>query len=135
MISCVMQGGCPCENAPTLRIGTNNMEIGAMFAPKPLLMISATGDWTLNTPTIEFPMIRDIYELYGSADRVSNVHVTAPHNYNHNSRQAMYRWFGQWLFGRVDAKNITEGEIRLEKDEDMLAFTDDKLPETQVGGI
>ena len=37
MISSTMQGGCICENAPLLRIGTNNMEIGGVFAPKPLL--------------------------------------------------------------------------------------------------
>src|SRR4029078_9808324 len=31
MISHSMQGGCVCENAPCLRIDTNNMEIGALF--------------------------------------------------------------------------------------------------------
>ncbi len=46
MISLIMQGGSPCENAPGLRVGTNNVEISALTAPKPMLMVSATGDWT-----------------------------------------------------------------------------------------
>ena len=46
MISLHMQGGCLCENQPGLRLDTNNVEIAATIAPRPLLMVSATGDWT-----------------------------------------------------------------------------------------
>ncbi|HPD29251.1 MAG TPA: acetylxylan esterase [Phycisphaerae bacterium] len=128
MISSTMQGGCICENAPLLRIGTDNMDIGALFAPKPLLMVSATGDWTKLTPQVEFPMIRHIYELYGAADRVVNVHVDAEHNYNKSSREAMYRFFGKHLLGRPDADSLKEGDIRVDKDEDMLVFAKDAPP-------
>ncbi len=132
MISSTMQGGCPCENSPLLRIGTNNMEIGALFAPKPLLMISATGDWTKNTPQVEYPMIRGVYELYGAADKVRNVHVDAQHNYNKTSREAMYRFFGKWLLNRPDADTITESAFEVEKDEDLLVWAGRKLPENAV---
>ncbi len=54
MVSGIMQGGCICENAPGLRVGTNNIETAALFAPKPMLMVSATGDWTKNVPKEEF---------------------------------------------------------------------------------
>src|SRR5262249_40750381 len=63
MISAIMQGGA-CESAPGLRLGTFNVEIGALMAPRPLLMVSASGDWTRNTPKDEYPAIRSIYELY-----------------------------------------------------------------------
>jgi len=43
MVSGAMQGGCVCENAPLLRIGTNNIEFAALFAPKPLGMSAAIG--------------------------------------------------------------------------------------------
>ena len=36
MVSFIMQGGCPCENAPGLRVGTSNVEIAAMMAPRPM---------------------------------------------------------------------------------------------------
>jgi hypothetical protein len=49
MISLHMQGGCLCENPPGLRLETTNVEIAATIAPRPLLMISATGDWTAET--------------------------------------------------------------------------------------
>ena len=58
MISFIMQGGSPCENAPNLRLDTNNVEIGSLMAPKPMLMVSATGDWTRNTPKEEYPAIK-----------------------------------------------------------------------------
>lgn len=128
MISSTMQGGCICENAPLLRIGTNNMEIAALFAPRPQLMVSASGDWTKLTPTVEFPFVRSIYELYGAADRVANVHVDAGHNYNRQSREAMYHFLGRWLLRASVPDAITEGEIRVEKPEDMLVFDDKNTP-------
>jgi len=57
MISLHMQGGCLCENQPGLRLETNNVEIAATIAPRPLLMVSATGDWTTNTMKREYPCI------------------------------------------------------------------------------
>ncbi|MGN6699375.1 MAG: alpha/beta hydrolase family protein, partial [Thermomicrobiales bacterium] len=50
MVSAHMQGGCLCENPPLLRVATTNVEIAALAAPRPLLLVSATGDWTCNTP-------------------------------------------------------------------------------------
>ena len=51
MVSAYMQGGSYCENAPGLRLGISNLDIAATFAPKPMLLISATGDWTKHVPT------------------------------------------------------------------------------------
>ena len=65
MISAIMQGGSPCENAPNLRVNAINPEFAAMMAPRPLLMVSATGDWTRNTPREEFPAVQSVYRLYG----------------------------------------------------------------------
>ena len=130
MISCSMQGGCLCENAPILRLGNSNMEIGALMAPRPLLMVSATGDWTRETPRVEFPAIRSIYKLYGAEDKIESVQVDANHNYNQSSREAMYRFFGKWLLGD-DAKwaAYSEPAFTVESDEALRVFPDGKLPE------
>ena len=64
MVSHYMQGGDNCENAAGLRLDHSNMEFAAMAAPRPLLLISADGDWTRDTPRVEFPAIRAIYTLY-----------------------------------------------------------------------
>jgi dienelactone hydrolase len=128
MISNHMQGGCVCENAPCLRFDTNNMEIGATMAPRPLLMVSATGDWTKNTPKVEFPAIREIYKLYGAEDKVATVQFQAEHNYNRDSREAVYRFFGKWLLGRDDMAEYKEPPYPKEKDEDLLVFAGRPLP-------
>ena len=75
MVSAMMQGGDLCENSPGLRLNTSNVEIAAMFAPKPMLVVSATGDLTHNVPKEEYPAIRKIYDLYGKADQVEVVQI------------------------------------------------------------
>lgn len=126
MISAIMQGGSPCENAPGLRLDTFNVEIGAMMAPRPMLMISATGDWTKNTPHEEYPAIRGIYELYDRTANLEQVQFDAPHNYNQTSREAMYTFFDKRILG-------TEGEVKeqganIEKLQDMLVWHNRTLP-------
>ena len=86
-----MQGGCLCENAPILRLFNSNMEIGALTAPNPPARVRH-GRLDAETPRVEYPAIRSIFDLYGAGDRVKNVHVDAPHNYNLESREAMYRF-------------------------------------------
>ena len=121
MISLHMQGGCLCENQPGLRLDTNNVEIAATIAPRPLLMVSATGDWTSNTMEREYPAVRALYALQGVPDRVHAVRFDAPHNYNQNSREAVYAWMARWL------QNAPANVRREER-----PFTPDPLPDLMV---
>ncbi len=122
MISGRMQGGCICENAPLLRIEHNNIEIGALFAPKPLFMVSCTGDWTDETPFNEYPNIRSIYRLYDADNHLDTTYVDAGHNYNRESREAVYTWFMKWLMGKPDAGHVSEEPYNLEPDEVLRIF-------------
>jgi len=97
MVSASMQGGCLCENGPGLRVGTDNVEIAALCAPRPLLLIAATGDWTRNVPTEEWPAIKAVYDLYDAGDRTECRQFNYGHNYNIESREAMYAFFARWL--------------------------------------
>jgi hypothetical protein len=121
MISLHMQGGCICENPPGLRLDTTNVEIAATIAPRPLLMVSATGDWTKETLELEYPAVRAIYDLLGVTDRVHAVRFAAEHNYNRDSREAMYAWMARWL------QNAPADIRRPER-----AFTPEKLPDLLV---
>lgn len=125
MISAHMQGGCVCENAPGLRLDTFNVEIGALMAPRPLLLVSATGDWTANTPTVEYPAIRRVYALYGRTDRVETVQIDAPHNYNQASREAVYAFLARHLAGRPEVEAVAEVSTPDEPDEGVRVFPDD----------
>ena len=96
MVSEAMQGGCICENAPLLRVGTNNVELIATFAPKPLGM-SAANDWTVALDTDALPKLKDAYGLLGAREFVTGKHFSFEHNYNQWSRELMEGWFNTHL--------------------------------------
>lgn len=128
MVSFHMQGGCECENAPGLRIGTSNVEIAAMMAPRPMLLVSATGDWTKNVPHEEYPAIRSIYELYGQPGNLGVVQFQAEHNYNRQSREAVYHFFGKHVLGAPEAEQFQEHELEAEPLLSMLVWQGRSLP-------
>ena len=95
MVSTAMQGGCTCENASLLRIGTGNVEIAALFAPKPLAM-SAADDWTKEMETKGFPELKQLYTLMGALDNVALwPQLQFGHNYNSPTREHIYSWFNK----------------------------------------
>lgn len=129
MISSIYQGGSPCENAPLLRVGTNNMEIAALMAPRPMLMVSTTQDWTKNTPRIEYPALQAMYRLYDKEVNVQTHEVDAPHNYNRESREAVYRFFAKTVLGAdPQSPDFAEKGFTPEKPGDLLALFNRKLP-------
>ncbi|MFN3651135.1 MAG: dienelactone hydrolase family protein [Armatimonadota bacterium] len=95
MVSTAMQGGCTCENASLLRVGTGNVEFAGLFAPKPQGMTTAD-DWTKEMATKGFPQLKQLYALLGAPDHVMlhrGEHF--PHNYNAVSRSAFYTWLNR----------------------------------------
>ena len=128
MISLHMQGGCLCENPPGLRLDTTNVEIAATIAPRPLLMVSATGDWTAETLEVEYPAVRALYALAGAQDRVSAVRFTAEHNYNKDSREAMYGWMARWLKGAPSSERVPEPSFSPDALPALLVFHGRPLP-------
>ena len=128
MVSAIMQGGDLCENAPGLRLNTGNVEIAALFAPKPMLLVSATGDWTRNVPKEEYPAIKRIYDLYGKGDQVEVVQIDEVHNFNQLSREAVYRFFAKVNPGLSDKRELTEHDITVPPLQDMLALSNRTLP-------
>ncbi|MBS1803094.1 MAG: hypothetical protein JST28_06980 [Acidobacteria bacterium] len=132
MVSAIMQGGDLCENAPGLRLGTSNVEIAAMFAPKPMLLVSATGDWTHNVPKEEFPAIQRIYDLYGKADQLGVVQFKADHNFNQESREAVYRFFSKHHPQLTAPGELHEHDISVPMLQEMLALSKHPLPQNAL---
>jgi len=128
MVSAIMQGGDLCENAPGLRLDTSNVEIAAMFAPKPMLLVSATGDWTHNVPKNEYPAIKRIYELYGKGDQVEVVQIDQVHNFNQHSREAVYRFFTKQHPTLSDPRELTEHDIAVPMIQDLAVLSNRTLP-------
>ena len=129
MISAIMQGN-GCEEAPNLRVGAFNVMFGAMMAPRPLLMVSATGDWTRNTPKEEFPAVQGIYRLLDSAQNVESVQIDYSHNYNSDSREAVYTFFNARLLGGTGP--VAEQRYRVEQLQDLLILFGKERPADSV---
>jgi hypothetical protein len=97
IVSTAMQGGCTCENGSYLRVGTGNVELAGLFAPKPLGM-TAADDWTKEIATKGLPQLKQLYRLFGAEELVmAKPLLQFPHNYNYVSREVMYHWFNKHL--------------------------------------
>ncbi len=100
MVSTAMQGGCGCENASHLRVGTGNVELAALFAPKPL-GLTAADDWTKELAAKGFPELKRLYALLGAGDKLAMHYKPHPHNYDGHSREFMTAFFCQHLQGKA----------------------------------
>ncbi len=136
MISATSQGGV-CENAPNLRAGWtdfSNMVVGALMAPRPLILVSNSGDWTVETPKEVFPAIQSIYRLLGAEKNVENAHFTQYiHNYNKDSREAVYRFFNAHMMN--NPAPVSEAAFRADFPHDLLALFNRQRPPNAVTGL
>lgn len=124
MVCTNMQGGCVCETSDYLRIGINNVAIAALFAPKPMAM-SGAHDWTIDIERKGLPELKQVYALFGSADKVhAKCFPQFGHNYNRVSRELMYGWFNAHLnLGRPAP--VVEQDFWPIKPEELSVFDKD----------
>lgn len=143
MLSCYFYGGCPCESGMPVHLcegGTNNVEIAAMAAPRPQLVISDGKDWSDHVPEIEFPHLQKMYNYYGKGSLVQNVHLaTEGHDYGPSKRMAMYAFMAEHLGLNLEAikdksGNIDESKCTIEEENDLYVFGEngERLPKHAI---
>jgi dienelactone hydrolase len=145
-ISSYFYGGCPCESGMPIHQcggGTDNVELAAMAAPKPQLLISDGQDWTANMPEHDFPYLKKMYGYYGAENLVENVHIpNEGHDFGPSKRFPLYRFIAknfQLNIHTIEDKSghIDESKVTIEKEPAMYVFGDkgEKLPVNAIKGF
>lgn len=129
-VTATTAGGCTCETGmPVRRLsGSNNAEIAALVAPKPLLIVTDGEDSTKHFPQLEDPYVRGIYRLYGAEHRFRNVHLADEgHDFGINKRIAVYDFFAEHLgLDRVplrEAGGSRRENVTVEKSDSLLVWS------------
>lgn len=126
----VASGRCFCECIPSMLKFANVPDILACIAPRPLLIVSGILDETfpITSARKAFSRVKYVYDLMGCGDKVAMYESYAPHGYNREMREAVYRWFDRWLMG-VE-RDYREPDIIVEpSDSNVLRCFCDATPE------
>lgn len=131
IVSTARQGGCTCENISHFHLGTFNLEMNAMHAPKPLLMVSAD-DASRTMNQRGFPELLEHYGLLGASGNVAHeAYLHFPHNYNFVSRTAMYSFVNRHLKLGLKEPILERPYERLTREQ--ASVWDDDHPEPPTG--
>ena len=130
----VCYGGCA-PDTPARR-GLGMIDIDALIAPRPLLMVEATGDPRAGVAGKQqrHELISHLYQVAKAADRTRFAIFEEPHGYGPAIRRGAYRWLSQWLRGvEPSSAELAEETIVLEP-ESALACTTTGQVRTALGG-
>ena len=127
MVSTAMQGGCTCENAAYLRVGTGNVELAALIAPRPL-GLSAADDWTRELETKGLPQLQKHFEMLDVPGNLQGKYFPFEHNYNRVSRSMMYEFFNEHLKLGQSSPIIERDFVPLTRDEATVWYDEHPAP-------
>ncbi len=84
-----------------LALGMDHADYCMMRAPRPTLLLTATGDFfNIEDAWDTFRMAKRLYGRLGYGDRMSLIETDQPHGFSVRLREASARWMCRWLDGR-----------------------------------
>ncbi len=104
----VMDGHCDCM-VPINTYGIDYSDIGALIAPRPLMIAQADRDGLNPIESVRtmYQAIQNIYDLHGAGDQCIFVETPGPHSYHEISRTNIFSFFIKHLMG----KEIPPGQV------------------------
>jgi len=103
-----IDGHCDCM-MPINTYQRDFHDIGALIAPRPLMIASANRDGLNSIEAVRevYHSVRNVYDLYGRADDIVLVETPGGHSYHEISRTKIFSFFIKHLMG----KDIPPGEV------------------------
>lgn len=104
-------------------------DVGALIAPRPLLIASAVRDWIFDIDSVRliYRKLRHIYEVLGVPENIILIETPGGHSYDKESRRMVFQWFLKHLKGAdatlEDIGDIDESPQAQETIESLRVFT------------
>lgn len=104
-------------------------DVGALIAPRPLLIASAIRDWIYDIESVRliYHKLKKLYELLGVPENIVLVETPGGHSYHKKSRCMIFQWFLRHLKGTEipleEVSNIDDKPIDKEPLERLKVFS------------
>ncbi len=124
-----VDGHCDCM-VPINTYRQDFMDIGALIAPRPLLICQADRDGLNVIESVRelYHKIEDIYKLYDAGDRIGLVETPGGHSYHKISREKIFSFFMLHLMGKQvtpeEAGDIDTSESSQLSEDVLRVYTD-----------
>ena len=103
-----IDGHCDCMH-PVTALGWDMADVGALIAPRPLLICQADHDGIYSIESVRelYAKVKRVYDLLGASEGVKLIETPGPHSYHETSRTGIFSWFLKHLAG----KNVPPGKV------------------------
>ncbi|HID05708.1 MAG TPA: hypothetical protein EYP10_01020, partial [Armatimonadetes bacterium] len=120
----MIDGHCDCM-FPINTYRWDMTDIGALIAPRPLLIASADRDWIFDIEAVRevYRKLKRLYELLGASENVKLIETPGAHSYHERSRRSIFAWFMKHLRDEdVPPEEIDDIDDRPEAQESVDAL-------------
>ncbi|MEM3545978.1 MAG: acetylxylan esterase [Candidatus Bathyarchaeia archaeon] len=109
-------------------------DVGALIAPRPLLIASTEGDWIFDIESVRlvYRKLKKLYEILQKPENITLVETPGGHGYTEKSRMAVFQWFLKHLKGvetPLEVGDIDESPTSQETIETLRVFN--RIPEDE----
>ena len=116
-------------------------DVGALFAPRPLLIASANHDgiFTIDAIREVHSQLQRLYGVLGAAENLRLVETPGGHGYHQLSRTAIFSWFAKHLQGKTippeQVGDINDSPEKQESEDILRVFVGGAPPENRMPSI